>query len=63
MSQEKESVETEGPQQRDPTGQQPEESFTLTPEQRRFLRESIEQARRGEGIDGWELLEELRSEK
>ena len=37
------------------------EGFDVTEEERAFLLQSLEQARRGEGIDGWALLEELRS--
>lgn len=36
-----------------------DETFTLTAEQREFLREAMAEARRGEGIDGWKLLGEL----
>ena len=37
-----------------------EDTFTATPEQEAELLESIEQARRGEVVDGWELLREIR---
>jgi len=36
------------------------EGFDVSEEQRAILLESMEQARRGEGVDGWKLLEELR---
>lgn len=36
-----------------------DEGFTVTPEERARLKEAIEQGRRGEGVDGWELLDEL----
>lgn len=35
------------------------DGFMVTPEERAELMEAIEQGRRGEGLDGWELLEEL----
>lgn len=38
-----------------------EESFELSPEQVAELKESLEQVRRGEYVDGDELLKELRS--
>lgn len=38
-----------------------ESGFTLTEAERAELTEAIEQLRRGEGIDGWELLRELKS--
>lgn len=37
-----------------------DEGFGVTEEQKALLLESLEQARRGEGVDGWKLLEELR---
>ena len=37
------------------------EGFEVTAGERAFLLESLEQARRGEGVDGWVLLKELRS--
>lgn len=37
-----------------------EEGFDLSEKDRAFLLESLEQARRGEGADGWKLLQELR---
>ena len=37
-----------------------QEGFDVSDEQRAVLLESLEQARRGEGVDGWKLLEELR---
>jgi hypothetical protein len=37
-----------------------EATFELSPEEIRELQESIDQASRGEVIDGWQLLEELR---
>ncbi|HXT49473.1 MAG TPA: hypothetical protein VN811_00445 [Thermoanaerobaculia bacterium] len=37
-----------------------EEGFDVSEEQKALLLESLEQARRGEGVDGWKLLEELR---
>lgn len=37
-----------------------EEGFDVREEQRALLLEPLEQARRGEGVDGWKLLEELR---
>jgi hypothetical protein len=37
-----------------------EEEFSLTPEERSRLDAAIAQANRGEGIDGWSLLDELR---
>jgi hypothetical protein len=36
-----------------------EEGFAVSEEQRSLLLESLEQARRGEGVDGWKLLEEV----
>jgi len=36
------------------------DGFEVTEEEKAFLIESLEQARRGEGIDGWKLLEEIR---
>jgi hypothetical protein len=37
-----------------------EQGFTLTSEERARLEAAIAQAERGEGIDGWKLLDELR---
>ena len=36
-----------------------EEEFNLSDEQRDFLTESLEQIRRGEWVEGWQLLEQL----
>ena len=36
-----------------------EEGFRLSPEEQAELLEAIAQAERGEGIDGWQLLDEL----
>lgn len=36
-----------------------DEGFTLTEDETVRLREALEEADRGEGIDGWKLLEEL----
>ena len=36
------------------------EGFTVTSNERDVLLRAIEQARRGEGVDGWELLDQLR---
>lgn len=36
-----------------------DEGFVVTPEERAELLEAIEQGRRGEGVDGWELLDDL----
>ena len=38
-----------------------EDGFDVSEEQRALLLESLEQACRGEGVDGWKLVEELRS--
>ncbi|MEX0874140.1 MAG: hypothetical protein WD646_05415 [Actinomycetota bacterium] len=38
-----------------------ESGFTLTDAERSELTEAIEQLRRGESIDGWELLRQLKS--
>jgi hypothetical protein len=38
-----------------------EENFSLTPEEQSRLAAAIGQAERGEGIDGWRLLDELRA--
>lgn len=38
-----------------------DDGFDVTDEEKVFLLECLEQARRGEGVDGWELLDELRS--
>jgi hypothetical protein len=35
-------------------------TFELTPEEVRELQSSIDQASRGEVVDGWQLLEQLR---
>lgn len=37
-----------------------EEGFRLSEEDRRKLRVAIDQAERGESVDGWQLLDELR---
>jgi len=37
-----------------------EEGFHLTPEEQAFLLESIAQGERGEAVDGWQLLEDLK---
>lgn len=37
-----------------------EETFSLTEQQRDFLKQSIDQVERGEWVDGWKLLEELK---
>ena len=39
---------------------EPPEPFELTPEQREVIEESIAQADRGEWVDGWVLLDEIR---
>jgi hypothetical protein len=36
-----------------------DEGFTVTPQERALLKEAIEQGRRGEGVDGWKLLDTL----
>jgi hypothetical protein len=36
-----------------------EEDFSLTPEEQSRLAAALAQADRGEGVDGWKLLEEL----
>ena len=36
-----------------------DEGFTVSPEERALLKEAIEQGRRGEGVDGWKLLDDL----
>jgi len=38
-----------------------EEGFTLSQEEQALLLESIRQADRGEVVDGWQLLDELRN--
>ena len=38
-----------------------EEEITLTAEQQKELLRSVEQADRGQVVDGWELLREVRS--
>lgn len=38
-----------------------EASFKLSPEEVRELQDSLDQVSRGEVIDGWELLDSLRS--
>ena len=38
-----------------------QESFELNDSERVFLLESIKQAERGEVVDGWDLLEDIRS--
>ncbi len=40
-----------------------EATFSLTPEQEAELLKSIAEADRGETIDGWDLLEQLRSRR
>jgi hypothetical protein len=37
-----------------------EETFELSPEEVRELQSSIDQASRGEVVDGWQLLEQIR---
>lgn len=37
-----------------------EEGFDLSEQDSAFLLESLDQARRDEGVDGWKLLQELR---
>ena len=37
-----------------------QDGFEVTEEEKAFLLESIEQARRGETVDGWAFLEETR---
>jgi hypothetical protein len=39
---------------------EPESGFELTDEQQRELVQALAEADRGEGIDGWQLLAELR---
>lgn len=39
--------------------QEPEAEFELSAEERSRLEAAIAQADRGEGIDGWQLLDEL----
>ena len=36
-----------------------DEEYSLTDEQRKFLLRSVEQANRGQVVDGWELLREI----
>lgn len=36
------------------------EGFDVTEQEKAFLLESFEQVRRGDHVDGWKLLEELR---
>jgi hypothetical protein len=38
-----------------------EGDWELTPEQEAFLRQSLEEADRGDVVDGWQLLNEIRS--
>ena len=38
---------------------EPDGGFELTEDQRRELKEALGEADRGEGVDGWRLLEEL----
>lgn len=38
-----------------------EAGFSLTEEERIFLAESIAQVKRGEWVDGWQLLSELKA--
>jgi hypothetical protein len=40
-----------------------ENTFTASAEEEAELLESIEQARRGEFVDGWELLQELQTSR
>jgi hypothetical protein len=40
--------------------QEPDEDFHLSEEHRLELVEALAEARNGEGVDGWRLLEELR---
>lgn len=40
--------------------QEPEEDFHLSEEQRQELVQALAEADRGEGVDGWQLIEELR---
>lgn len=35
--------------------------FEVTGEEKVFLLESLEQARRGDWVDGWKLLDEIRA--
>lgn len=37
-----------------------EDGFEVSEEERALLLESLEQARRGKSVEGWELLEEIR---
>lgn len=37
-----------------------EEGFNLSPEEQSFLLESIAQADRGEVVNGWELLDQIK---
>ena len=37
-----------------------EEGFRLSPEEQAFLLESIAQGERGEVVDGWQLLDDLK---
>lgn len=39
--------------------ERPDEGFTVTPQERALLMEAIEQGRRGEGVEGWTLLNAL----
>ena len=41
--------------------QEPDEAFALSEDQRRELTQALAEADRGEGVDGWQLLEDLRS--
>lgn len=41
--------------------QEPDEAFALSEEQHRELAQAIAEADRGEGVEGWQLLEDLRS--
>lgn len=36
------------------------DGFEVTEDEKAFLLESVEQVRRGEGVDGWKLLKEIR---
>ena len=39
----------------------PQREFILEPEEREYLEAAIAQARTGQGIDGWDMLDQLRS--
>ena len=38
-----------------------EVGFELTPEEESFLSESLAQIKRGEWVDGWQLLDQLKA--